>query len=145
NMRRSKKDSAMSSCTAPIIRILVLLVVFSLGAVFAQGTNARLSGTIFDSSGAVIKGSTVTLQNIETGIVLSTSSNEAGIYEFPSIQPGPYKLKAQSSGFQDQIYEPLTLQVAGQVQRDVTMAVAPLPVSIQVIPPDLESPVAGTT
>src|SRR5205823_5425123 len=113
-MRQSKKHSAMSNCTTSTIGLFVLLAVFSFGTAVAQGTNARLSGTVLDPSGAVIRGSSIKLENIETGIVLTATSNDAGLYEFPSVQPGRYRLEAQAPKFKPLISEPLIFQVAGQ-------------------------------
>src|SRR5215470_13825188 len=48
----------------------------------AQGTNGALSGTITDANQAAVPGATVTSQNIKTGLVTTTTTNEAGVYNF---------------------------------------------------------------
>ena len=74
--------------------------LFSLGIVvfrlaLAQGTDAVISGTVVDSSGAVLGGTSVVAINVRTGVRISTTSNEAGVYLYPSLQPGVYQLTAE--------------------------------------------------
>src|SRR5689334_24226539 len=70
---------------------------------FAQvGINAGLSGTVSDVSGALIPGVEVTATNTGTGITSTAVTNESGTYRFPSLQPGPYEVKATLAGFQVQ-------------------------------------------
>ena len=45
----------------------------------AQTSRGTVSGTVLDSSGAVIPGSVVELMNVDTGVVRTTATNGAGI------------------------------------------------------------------
>src|SRR5215472_1501533 len=67
--------------------------------VVSQETRGSLSGIVSDSSGAVVPGATMQLTNIETGVVLTATSNEAGLYRFLFLNPGQYKLVATANGF----------------------------------------------
>ncbi len=64
-----------------------------------------MSGTVSDTTGALIPGVTVTATNTQTGIVSTVLSNESGTYNFASLQPGTYNLSAELSGFQTHTYE----------------------------------------
>lgn len=57
-----------------------------------------MRGTVVDSSGAVIPNVTVVLTNTATGVELRAATNDAGLYVFPSVIPGPYKVEAESAG-----------------------------------------------
>src|ERR1041384_5610053 len=82
---------------------------------FAQvGINAALSGTVSDISGALIPGVEVTATNTGTGITSTAVTNESGTYRFPSLQPGPYEVKATLAGFQVQTFR-VTLGTAQQI------------------------------
>src|SRR5437867_3626702 len=61
-------------------------------------TEASISGVIRDPSGAVIPGATVTVTNPETNLVRTAISNEAGVYNFPILQPGKYNIKVELPG-----------------------------------------------
>src|SRR5213080_733666 len=73
------------------------LVLFSFPA-WPQSSNGSVRGTVQDTSQAVIPSVTVVLTNTATGVELKTTSNQAGLYVFPSVLPGPYKIEADSAG-----------------------------------------------
>jgi hypothetical protein len=64
------------------------LVLFTLFCVWGQAQDVgRISGTVQDSTGAVVPGATVTATEAATGFARSTVSNETGTYVFPSLRP----------------------------------------------------------
>jgi len=105
-------------CTAT----LVLCLVLSLNA-FSQSTSATLGGTVQDASGAFIPGVTITATNTGTGIVTTVLSNEAGAYQFASLQPGTYDVKAELPGFQPAVARGFQLGGAQQARFNFTMQV----------------------
>src|SRR5688572_21393337 len=87
-----------------------LLVCLVLSAnTSAQTSNATVGGTVSDASGALIPGVTITAANTQTGIVTTVLSNEAGAYQFASVQPGVYRLSAELPGFQTATYTDVQL------------------------------------
>src|SRR5262245_8950681 len=98
---------------------IFLLLVFSVYTL-PQTTNATLGGTVSDSSGALIPGVTITASNTATGIVTTVISNEAGAYQFASLQTGSYRVSAELSGFQTQSYN-VTLGVSQQARLNFTL------------------------
>src|SRR2546421_4924143 len=97
-------------------RILIALMVSaSISALtcttaWAQAT-AQISGTVRDSSGAVLPGVEVTATQTETGISRTTVTNETGSYVLPNLPLGPYRLQAMLPGFQTYVQTGITLQV----------------------------------
>src|ERR1700749_4683392 len=98
----------------------VLFLVFASFAL-AQGTEATVSGTISDPSGAHIVGATVTATNIDTGVSVVASSNEAGIFVFPSLPPGKYRVVAEHAGFRKGTISDITLAVGAQLSVNIPM------------------------
>jgi hypothetical protein len=78
--------------------IILASILVSNHHALAQGSNASISGIVQDQSRALIPGVTITVTNDETGIALTTLTNEAGAYGFPSITPGKYTLSAALPG-----------------------------------------------
>ena len=84
--------------------IFVLAAVLALTSAIklraqSQGT-AALTGTVTDSSGAVVGGATVELANPSTGKVYKAVSNSLGSYSIADIAPGPgYKETVTANGF----------------------------------------------
>jgi hypothetical protein len=107
-------------------RILVLALLLGgvpYRPVFAQ-VNASVTGTVIDPSGALIPGVEVSATNVNTGIVNTSLTNEAGSYQLPSLQPGTYKVTASLPGFQTQTYENVQLSQSQQVRLNFQLKVA---------------------
>jgi protocatechuate 3,4-dioxygenase beta subunit len=78
---------------------LVTLVAATSAPLGAQTIRGALTGTVTDSTGALVPGATVTVTNTATGIADSTVSNAQGTYPFPLVQPGTYTIGAELQGF----------------------------------------------
>src|SRR5437870_1121508 len=116
-------------------KLLAPSILFSLGLaaeMSGQSSNATVSGTVSDSTGAVLPGVTITATNNATGIVTTVFSNEAGVYNFPSLLPGLYKINAELPGFQTQTYTDVQLGNAAQVRLNFTLRVASQAESVEV-------------
>ena len=61
----------------------VLFVSLTIPAVFAQGERGTITGTVTDSSGAIVPQANVTLRSVSTNISSRSESNNSGIYVFP--------------------------------------------------------------
>lgn len=93
------------------LRFALLMVVASGSmGLYAQST-ATLSGTVSDPSGAVVPGAQVTVHGLSTGIDRIVTSDAAGNYAVPSLQPGLYSVAVKALGFADYKVNSLTLQV----------------------------------
>src|SRR5205809_6640411 len=115
-----------------LVSAVVFLVVILSTHTFAQTSNATLGGTVSDASGALIPGVTITATNTGTGIVTTVLSNEAGAYQFASLQTGTYKLTAELAGFQTQSYNNVTLGISQQVRLNFTLPVGSVAQAVEV-------------
>src|SRR5437868_13579949 len=91
---------------------LALLVCLFLAVPSAAQTLGTITGEVKDASGAVVPGVTVTTLNKATNAVRTTTSNAAGLFEFPALQPGTYTVKSELEGFKT-VSRDVELQVQG--------------------------------
>jgi len=78
----------------------VVLLVLLVSSGFAQNANTgTVFGVITDPSGAVIPAATVMLHDVATGQERTATTNEVGRYNFASVNPGNYSIKATAAGF----------------------------------------------
>jgi hypothetical protein len=108
------------------IRSIGLLSVFLLAAcsaASAQTLYGSITGNVRDASGAVVPGATVTITQKETNQTRQTTSNEAGLYTFTTVQTGTYALKVTKEGFKtfEDTAVPITLN--NLTRLDVTLTV----------------------
>src|ERR1700681_116092 len=105
-----------------VIAILAIAQLFTAQA-RAQVSGATLSGTISDPSGAVIAGAQVSITNKATGIVRTVTTDNAGLYSAPNLQPGPYEVAISAMGFSTTKEQNLTLTVGAQQTMDVALKI----------------------
>jgi hypothetical protein len=96
--------------------LLLLSLLISIPA-FSQGGFATVTGTVTDSSGALIPGVMVTAKAVDTGVVSTTITNDTGSYNFPSLLPGKYTLSAALTGLTTQNHLPMRFSGASQSYR----------------------------
>ena len=107
------------------IRLICLLLIsaFFSFAANSQTSRGTVTGTVTDSSGAVISGATVAITNPKTGVERSTTTNEEGVYRFTAVDPGAYSVKISASGFGE--VTKTNVEVAANQTADVGAIMAP--------------------
>ena len=108
-----------------------MLLLFSVSA-FSQGLFATVTGTVTDSSTALIPGVTVKATQVETGVVTTTITNEAGAYTFSNLLPGQYTLNASLPGFQTKTYTDLQLSQNTSYRYNFELAIAGVNTQVEV-------------
>ena len=78
---------------------LLAIVIGMLLAPSAYAQNAQITGSVKDSSGAIIPGATVTARNVDTGLTRTAVTEGSGEYRLPSLPPGRYSVAVELSGF----------------------------------------------
>src|SRR5215470_3509989 len=101
---------------------IVGLFVFTLSA-FAQTDRGTLTGTVSDTSGAVIPGVPIEAKNIQTGATYDAGSSETGNYTLAQLPAGTYELSAALPGFRKFIRPGVIVSVATVLRIDVTLEV----------------------
>lgn len=80
----------------------VLLCVLVPVLANAQSTFGTLTGTVTDSSGAVVPGAMVTITRFETATVRTATSDSAGSYQLLNLDPGRYRVVIALPGFREE-------------------------------------------
>ncbi len=112
------------------------LFVFGLAFtnVSAQGSTAKLSGTVVDQSGASIPGAEVLIENPATGLKRTSISNNSGIFYFPALPPAVYVVTAQKDGFAPVEFKDITLNVGDEKSLKIQLKVGQVGAEVEVIP-----------
>ena len=107
-----------------IINRLFALSLFVLTPAILQGqvANGVITGRLTDTTGAVVRDAQVTLTKVDTSLTFTAQSNGDGIYTFPSLQTGPYKVQVVLSGFK-KAETKLTLGVGQTANIDLSLEV----------------------
>src|SRR5260370_2320046 len=100
---------------------LCVLLTCAGTVVLGQAITASLRGRIFDKTGAVVNAAKVTAVNIETGLLRSVKTSDAGEYEITQLPVGSYKVTAEAGSFQPQS-RTLQLVIGQAADLDFTLA-----------------------
>lgn len=125
-----------------------LAAILAIGAApaFAQGGGASstgsISGEVQDSQGGVLPGVTVTATSPAQIGALTSVTNEAGNYRFPSVPPGTYQINFELPGFQTVVREGIRVTLGFNAQVNVQLGVATLQETVTV---SGESPTIDTS
>lgn len=104
------------------VAVLLTLVIL-LSPANAQLYAGSVSGTVSDSTGAVIRGAKLTLVDAQRGYEFTASTDEAGRYLFQQVPPGTYTLSAETNNFQTQRKEGLSVSINQNMAVDFSLKV----------------------
>lgn len=82
-----------------LVAVVIVLLLAGAPAAFAQSIYANLSGTVTDSTGAVVSGAKVTVTNAGTNVARQFTSNNAGFFSATELPVGTYNVSAEAKGF----------------------------------------------
>ena len=82
-----------------ILGILLLIGLMMASVTLLGQQTGTISGTVTDSTGAVIPHADVTLTNNATQDVRKVKGNDAGFFVFPAVVTGEYSVKIDAQGF----------------------------------------------
>lgn len=130
--RQSKKSIAWSFW----LGLCMCCVLFSGRQAWAQLDQGTITGVVQDNTGAIIPNAKVTLTDADTGLVLQSTADGSGIYNFSPVKIGNYSVSATAPGFQTTTQEHVHLDVQqrlnvvlvlkpGAVTQTVTVSTAP--------------------
>lgn len=81
------------------LALLSLVLVGLIISAQAQGLTGQISGSVTDSSGAIVANATLQLTNQQTGQMRSTTTSAEGRFVFPELLPGTFTLTIEATGF----------------------------------------------
>ncbi|MGH7838207.1 MAG: carboxypeptidase regulatory-like domain-containing protein, partial [Candidatus Binataceae bacterium] len=110
---------------------VLLLLALAAGTSWSQTFRGTILGTVTDSTGAAIVDATVTIRNVDTGLIRTTQTTADGSYFVPELPIGNYSVTVEKSGFTAAVTKGVKVDVA--VERRVDASLKPGDVKQQVI------------
>src|SRR6185436_7096774 len=113
--------------------VVVCVLLFGHAALaLAQTDRGTITGTVADSTGAVIPGVAIEVKNIQTGGAYQAGSSETGNYTLAQLPAGTYELSATLPGFRKFVRTGIIVAVATVLRIDVALEVGAADESITV-------------
>jgi len=112
--------------------VIVCLALLLAPRTISGQASAGITGTITDSSGAVVPNAKVTATDVATSVTSHTLSSSAGTYAFKGLNPGKYTVTVEASGFKKAVQESVTVEVSTVATIDVTVSAGSANETVQV-------------
>src|ERR1700676_3970724 len=117
---------------------LCLLAILALGtAASAQTFRGTILGTVTGSSGAAVPGGSVTIRNIDTGLVRTVVTSDDGSYTAPELPLGNYTISIEKAGFKTGKVTAVKVEVNSELRADVALQPGELAQTVEVIGEEL--------
>lgn len=134
-----RKTRGMGRPVRGVLCLMLLSIVcftMTVSPAYGQADQGTITGTVTDPSGSAIPSAQVTLVSTDTGQVLKTTTDQSGVYTFPPVKIGNYKVSVTAPGFatttqdnlQLNLQQRLAVNIAltlGQVSQQVEVTAAP--------------------
>ncbi|HEX3683234.1 MAG TPA: carboxypeptidase regulatory-like domain-containing protein [Bryobacteraceae bacterium] len=113
------ENTLMCICRIAFLALLFIPGIYAQG----QGNRATVTGTVTDTSGAVVAGVNVTVTNVSTGETSHAVTNNDGLYSILNLFPGKYSLNFLKTGFKPIDIPDITLESTQVARFNETLAV----------------------
>src|SRR6266704_292587 len=110
---------------------LFMILWFACGVV-GQTETATVSGLVTERTGAAVPGAEMRLLSVERGTDTTTTTNDAGIYVFPTVHPGQYQISVQKQGFKQVDLLGLIVNVQAHIEQNFRLEVGSVSESVTV-------------
>ena len=124
----------------------IFLVLGQAGIAFAQQDQGAITGTVTDPTGASVPSASVTLTNVDTGLVLNATSDSSGNYTFSPIKIGNYQISATAAGFSTTTQSNIRVDVQSRTEVNVKLnpGAASTTVTVNSAPPLMQTQEGST-
>jgi hypothetical protein len=124
--------SAYSLSKSKSVLFLFLLAALIAAPAWAQTQVGTLFGTVTDTSGAVIPGAEVSVENVSTGLKRDGRTDKTGEYQLVGLPTGRYTLRVEKEGFQTEVREGIALSPGAAIGINLSLVVGRLSVHVTV-------------
>jgi hypothetical protein len=117
--------NSRSGFTKAIFSRAITLCFLTLCALpaFTQIDRGAIVGRVTDASSAVVPKANVVVTNKDTGVAVTTTTNDTGEYQVLALIPGTYSVKVSAQGFDSVLRDNITLHVQDRLSIEMTLKI----------------------
>jgi hypothetical protein len=98
-----------------------LAVCLSCLPLFSQTSQGTIQGGVFDQSGGVVAGATVSVIDVARGVTRALTADDAGQYIANDLIPGTYTVRAEAKGFRTVEHSGVLVEVGRSIRVDLVL------------------------
>ena len=122
----------MSSKRLALLLVALCCLLCVTPSLFGQGNVGTVSGTVTDTSGAVIAAAKVTLTEVASGGTRETTTSDKGFYVFTYVNPGTYNVTVTKDGFKTTVVASQVVEVGLQLSVNAVLEVGSIAQTVEV-------------
>ncbi|PYP91468.1 MAG: hypothetical protein DMG65_07745 [Candidatus Angelobacter sp. Gp1-AA117] len=111
----------MRTCRSSLLTVALTFVFTLAFSTIALAQSGVISGTVSDTSGAVIPSAKVQIRDVQTDATRSAQTNAQGFYEFLAVRPSTYEVTIEAKGFGKAIKHDMNVVVGLVSHLDVSL------------------------
>jgi hypothetical protein len=112
--------------------LLSLTAALITGAAFGQATTGSISGHVTDPTGKVVQGASISIQNVDNGLVTTAVTDNSGDFTLSAMPPDHYKIIVEKGGFSDVTVPAFKLDIDQRARFNIPLKVGEVSTSITV-------------
>jgi hypothetical protein len=112
SIQRVRPVTSVTDISRSSIVFSCILACLLLHGVVSGQTVSSITGTVTDSSGAVVPDANVSVTNDSTGVKKTAASNSAGSFTITDLLPGTHTVEVTKPGFQSSVLKGIGVEVA---------------------------------
>lgn len=109
---------AKTKRAAQLVSIAIAWLLICVPA-FSQTSQGTIQGAVFDQSGGAVAGATITISDVARGFSRVLTTDAAGQYVAPALNPGNYTVRAEAKGFRNVERGDVLLEVGQTIRVDL--------------------------
>jgi uncharacterized membrane protein len=117
------KETALRLILCAVAVGIFLAVLVPSASAQSQALNGQIEGTVLDQANAAVPNAVITVTNIETGATRAVNTDESGVYRFPLLPLGIYRITAEAANFKKIVREGITLATGQTATVDLYLPV----------------------
>ena len=103
------------------ICVMLSVLVLTAAGLLAQGDRGIITGTVKDSTGAVVPGVRVTAIHVATKTSYTASTTASGDFTVPALPVGNYQMRVENTGFKTEVVNDIVVAAGATVRLDVAL------------------------
>jgi hypothetical protein len=108
---------------ARVFSLVAFLALLNAAMAFSQVVTGAISGRVFDSTGALVPGASIQMENVETGFSRTVQTDREGRYVARNLPLGAYSVTGKQAGFRTEVRSGIVLAVGSEATVDFQLNV----------------------
>jgi hypothetical protein len=122
--------------TKYVLSLAILAAISAFGVLQAsaqsQALNGQIEGVVTDSNGAAVTSANVTALNLQTGTSRTATTDAGGVYRFPLLPLGTFRVTVEAPNFKRHVREGITLTAGQTATVDVALEVGGMETTVTI-------------